>query len=235
MGADDACRVYHRYGCGLVKVDRHEEIAAAAQLRPPIAFVRQRRITPDDMFETQRYTVDKSVRRDGPAHIRTLLEAESPEAYNPDTLTVGVARLGWNDQTIKADTAGGLTDHDFGDPPHALIIPGRLHFLEAEALGTIGGCPPEALEHHRPASTIDTLIEKYTTSCRKAMDKLETREPTKAITPDEVKALIQHAERYLNDADHYAEERKATALASVSYAEGILDALRLLGLVQFEW
>jgi len=41
--------------------------------------------------------------------------------------------------------------------------------------------------------------------------------------------------RYLEDAEHYAEERRATALASVSYAEGILDALRLLGLVEFEW
>ena len=170
-----------------------------------------------------------------PGAIQTLLEAENLAAYNTDTLTIGVARLGWNDQTIKADTAGNLPSHDFGDPPQALIVPGRLHFLEAEALKTIVGCPPEALEHHKPASTTDTLIEKYTMGCRKAIDELETRDPPKTITPDEVKALIQHAERYLNDADHYAEKRKATALASVSYAEGILDALRLLGLVEFEW
>jgi diphthine synthase len=170
-----------------------------------------------------------------PDAIQILLEAETPEAYNRDTLTIGVARLGWNNQTIKANTAGGLSNHDFGDPPHAIVVPGRLHFLEAEALKTIGGCPPDALEHHKPASTTDTLIEKYTTGCRKAIDELETRDPPKAITPDEVKALIEHAERYLNDADHYAEERKATALASVSYAEGILDALKLLSLVEFEW
>jgi len=170
-----------------------------------------------------------------PGAIQILLEADKPEAYNTDTLTIGVARLGWNDQTLKANTAGDLSNHDFGDPPQALIIPGRLHFLEAEALKTIGGCPPEALEHHKPASTTDTLIEKYTTGCRKAIDELETRDPPKTLTPDEVKALIQHAERYLNDADHYAEERKPTALASVSYAEGILDALKLLGLVEFEW
>ena len=170
-----------------------------------------------------------------PEAIRILLEAETPEAYNRDTLTIGVARLGWNNQTIKANTAGGLSNHDFGDPPHAIVVPGRLHFLEAEALKTIGGCPPDALEHHKPASTTDTLIEKYTTGCRKAINELETRDPVKGITLDEVKALIEHAERYLNDADHYAGERKATALASVSYAEGILDALRLLGLVEFEW
>jgi len=167
--------------------------------------------------------------------IRILLEAETPEAYNRDTLTIGVARLGWNNQTIKANTAGGLSNHDFGDPPHALVIPGRLHFLEAKALKTIANCPSETLESHDPRGNLERLIDKYSTSCRRAIDKLETLDPPKAITPDEVKALIEHAERYLNDTDHYAGERKATALASVSYAEGILDALRLLGLVEFEW
>jgi diphthine synthase len=170
-----------------------------------------------------------------PHTIQILMETEKPETFNEDTLAIGVARLGWRDQTIKADKAGNLSHHDFGDPPQALIIPGRLHFLEAEALKTIAGCPSEALEAHKPTGTLDKLIDKYSKSCRKAIDELETVDSPKALTPDEVKALIEHAERYLNDADHYAGERKATALASVSYAEGILDALRLLGLVEFEW
>jgi diphthine synthase len=170
-----------------------------------------------------------------PEAIQILLEAENPEAYNRDTLTIGAARLGWNDQTIKANTAGDLSNHDFGGPPHALVVPGRLHFLEAEALRTIANCPPEALESHKPTGNLERLIDKYSAGCRRVIDNLETREPPKAITPDEVKTLIEHAERYLNDADHYAGERKPTALASVSYAEGILDALRLLGLVDFEW
>ena len=170
-----------------------------------------------------------------PRAIQTLLEAETPEAYNGDTLTIGVARLGWKNQTIRADTARALLNHDFGDPPHALVVPGRLHFLEAEALKTIASCPTEALESHKPTGALERLIAKYSASCRRAIGNLETRESPRATTPDEVKALIEHAERYLNDADHYAGDRKATALASVSYAEGILDALRLLGLVSFEW
>jgi diphthine synthase len=170
-----------------------------------------------------------------PEAIQILLEAENPEAYNRDTLTIGAARLGWNDQTIKANTAGSLSNHDFGEPPHALVVPGRLHFLEAEALKTIADCPSEVLESHKPIGTLERLIDKYSAGCRRAIDNLETREPPKAITPDEVKTLIEHAERYLNDADHYTGERKPTALASVSYAEGILDALRLLGLVDFKW
>jgi diphthine synthase len=170
-----------------------------------------------------------------PDAIQILLEAENPEAYKRDTLTIGVARLGWNNQTIRANTAGRLSSYDFGDPPHALVVPGRLHFLEAEALRTIANCPPAALESHEPTGNLERLIDKYSAGCRRAIDNLETLDPPKAITPDEVKALIEYAERYLNDADHYAGERKATALASVSYAEGILDALKLLGLVSFEW
>jgi FAD synthetase len=51
----------------------------------------------------------------------------------------------------------------------------------------------------------------------------------------EVKEMLDHAERYLDDAEYYWGEKKEVALASVSYAEGILDALNLLGLVKFEW
>ncbi len=60
-----------------------------------------------------------------------LLRAES---FEEDTLCVGCARLGCDDATIKADTARKLKKEDFGEPPHCLIVPGELHFLEEEAL-----------------------------------------------------------------------------------------------------
>ena len=60
-------------------------------------------------------------------------------------------------------------------------------------------------------------------------------DPSREFTISDVKDLIEHARRYLNDAEYYAKEQKHTALASVSYAEGILDALKLLGLVEFQW
>ena len=167
--------------------------------------------------------------------IRILLDADQPETFNGDTLTVGVARLGWKDQEIRADSAGNLAGHDFLGPPHALIVPGRLHFHESEALRTIAGCPDEALEGHRPVGELDRLIEKYSESCRKVILELDPKNLPRTITSEDVKALTEHAANYLDDGEYYQAERKATALASVSYAEGILDALRLLGLVEFEW
>jgi len=35
---------------------------------------------------------------------------------------------------------------DFGDPPHAIIVPGRLHFMEAEALLLFAGADKELVE-----------------------------------------------------------------------------------------
>ena len=167
--------------------------------------------------------------------ITYLLEAERPETFNGEILVVGVARLGREDNVIRAGRASDLADHDFGAPPQALIVPGRLHFLESEALKVIGGCPQEALENHKPQGELERLIEKYGAACRRALDEMEVQLLPRMMTDEEVKTLIDHAARYLKDAEHYARERKATALASVSYAEGILDALRLLGLVDFEW
>ncbi len=168
--------------------------------------------------------------------IRILLDANQPETYDGDTLTVGVAHLGWENQEIKADSAGNLAARaHFGDPPHVLIVPGRLHFHETEALKTLAGCPDEALEGHKPIGELDRLIEKYSAGCRKVIDELNVKGLPKTVTLEDVKAITEHAANYLDDGEYYQTERKATALASVSYAEGILDALRLLGLVEFEW
>ncbi len=56
------------------------------------------------------------------------------------------------------------------------------------------------------------------------------------VDEEKVKRVVDHAKRYLEDAKYY-EERKEfeTSLASVAYCEGLLDALRLLGGVEFSW
>ena len=51
----------------------------------------------------------------------------------PDTLCVGIARLG-GDAVIKYGRAERLIEVDFGGPPHTIIVPGKLHFLEEEML-----------------------------------------------------------------------------------------------------
>jgi diphthine synthase len=63
-----------------------------------------------------------------------------------DLLFIGVARAGGPEQFIKAGRAQDLMSVDFGDPPHAIIIPGKLHFMEAEALELFAGADKELVE-----------------------------------------------------------------------------------------
>ncbi len=48
--------------------------------------------------------------------------------------------------------------------------------------------------------------------------------------------MLRWAVDYLEDAKYYkVQGRLETSLTSVAYCEGLLDALRLLGAVKFEW
>jgi diphthine synthase len=68
--------------------------------------------------------------------LRVLLEiaAKRKKEINLDTVAVGFARIGSKDQVIKAGTISELLDFGFGAPMHILVIPGKLHFMEKEAL-----------------------------------------------------------------------------------------------------
>jgi len=63
-----------------------------------------------------------------------------------NTLVVGIARAGSLAPVVRADYLGELIDYDFGAPPHALIFPSRLHFMEAEALVTLTKAPERIRE-----------------------------------------------------------------------------------------
>ncbi|MBX5326730.1 diphthine synthase [Candidatus Bathyarchaeota archaeon A05DMB-4] len=81
--------------------------------------------------------------------LRILLEVEErekKEVVTSKTLAVGVARAGAPNFCIKADYVKDLLQHNFGDPPHALVFPGKLHFMEAEALVSLAGAPRKILE-----------------------------------------------------------------------------------------
>jgi len=79
--------------------------------------------------------------------LRILLEVEAQRregVVRGDRLVVGIARSCWDSEVVKASKLSKLLDYDFGPPPHALVFPGVLHFMELEALKTFAGmeeCP----------------------------------------------------------------------------------------------
>jgi len=58
-----------------------------------------------------------------------------------ERLAVGIARAGSPNPKVKADFVEKLLRYDFGDPPYTLIFPGKLHFMEAEALIVFASAP----------------------------------------------------------------------------------------------
>jgi len=78
-----------------------------------------------------------------------LLRVENERKENiatPNSLAVVVARAGSDEPVICADKIKSLINKDFGGPLHCLIIPGDLHFMEAEYLVKVGGAPEKFLE-----------------------------------------------------------------------------------------
>jgi diphthine synthase len=60
-------------------------------------------------------------------------------------MAVGVARLGSRDEKVKASRMNALMDENFGSTPHSIIVVGRLHFMEVEALELLCGASQKDL------------------------------------------------------------------------------------------
>jgi diphthine synthase len=73
-----------------------------------------------------------------------LLEIERKKRMGiitPETLVIGVARAGSDSPVVRANLLKEIVNCDFGEPPQSLIVPGELHFTEAEALIAFAGAP----------------------------------------------------------------------------------------------
>ncbi|ASJ05238.1 diphthine synthase [Thermococcus barossii] len=77
-----------------------------------------------------------------------LLQVEDMKKENvftPDTLVVVLARAGSLNPTLKAGYVKDMLKEDFGGQPHVMVVPGRLHIVEAEYLVAFAGAPREIL------------------------------------------------------------------------------------------
>jgi len=61
--------------------------------------------------------------------------------FNDNSIICVVARAGSKNAIVKADHLKNLKNMDFGPPLHTIVIPGKLHFLEIEALEKIADMP----------------------------------------------------------------------------------------------
>ncbi len=73
-------------------------------------------------------------------------EMKGQNVFTPDTLVVVLARAGSLNPTLRAGYVGDMIKEDFGKQPHVMVVPGKLHIVEAEYLVEFAGAPEEILE-----------------------------------------------------------------------------------------
>jgi len=84
--------------------------------------------------------------------------------------------------------------------------------------------------------SLERLVSKYVSSSDHVLKNMETIEGLIKINREAIRKILEHVEAYLEDAKYYRDRKRFdVSLASVAYCEGLLDALKLLGAVKFEW
>ncbi len=84
--------------------------------------------------------------------------------------------------------------------------------------------------------SLETLATKYISMAEKVLNKIILNPTPINLNEEKITEILRWATDYLKDAKYYKTQGKLeTSLTSVAYCEGILDALRLMGAVEFEW
>ena len=84
--------------------------------------------------------------------------------------------------------------------------------------------------------TLIELASKYIQNTERVFAEIKITQGSITVDEEQISGVIETAKRYLEDAKYYQKRKKLeTSLASVVYCEGLLDALRFLGIVEFSW
>jgi len=160
--------------------------------------------------------------------ISNLLETEKGQKRNvidQSTFAIVASRIGSKSQKIISGKLGTLVKTDFGKPPHTIIIPGRLHFTEHDAIKIFSTCLDEPFDNSSKIVKIsDQMLSRYIPKARGALEEVvKMFKDDKALSP-----VIENAQLYIDDAEKFQKEGKEElAVLSIGYAEGLIDALRL--------
>ena len=174
------------------------------------------------------YNQDKDFFLDPKTAMAGLLETEKGQRRNvisPSTFVIVASRIGFRDQKIISGKISSLNKKDFGNPPHTVIIPGRMHFTESDALKVLGECLDKPYDNSDKVEKISKqMMKKYVPMVRDALKEI------KPLYKDqkEFLGILENAELYIKDAEKFLEEgQEEVAILSIGYADGLVDALRL--------
>jgi len=174
------------------------------------------------------YNHDENYFLDPKDAISNLLDVEKEQkrnVLNNDTFAIIASRIGFETQIIISGKFSNLLKVDLGEPPHSIIITGKLHFTESDAINVLTECLDKPSDNStRIKSSSVQMIEKYVPMVRRALDEIR---PLYNDTK-EFHEVFENAELYINDAENFLKQGKdENAVLSIGYADGLVDALRI--------
>ena len=174
------------------------------------------------------YNQDKDFFLDPKDALLGLIETEKGQKRNVidySTYAIVASRIGFKDQSIISGKISSLKKVNFGKPPHTVIIPGRLHFTESDALKKLGNCIDEPFDNSDKTKKISVqMMKKYVPMVREALEEVEPHYKGKK----EFQTILENARLYIQDAQTFLEDgQDEVAILSIGYADGLVDALRL--------
>ena len=160
--------------------------------------------------------------------LKALLETEEGQKRNvitDGTFVVVASRIGFKNQGIIAGKISKLKKIDFGKPPHSIIIPGKMHFTESDALKILATCKDEPFDNSDITQKISKqMIAKYVPMVRDALEEIRPYYKDSK----EFQEVLENAELYVKDAEQFLIEGKdEVAILSIGYADGLVDSLRI--------
>ncbi len=151
---------------------------------------------------------------------------------NEGTFAILVSRLGREDAGLAAGNFAELSRREVGGPPHCLIVPGRLHFTEFEAISAIFSVSEASVKSNSDSvlRTAQTLVPRYVAKTKRALASVKDK-----LGP-EYEHVVENAELYMKDAEQFlANGEDEMAMLSIGYAEGLLDSLSFAGVIRIDW
>ena len=216
--------------CGLhfYKIGRIATIMSEMSLTTPYYVIYKNVIEGNHTVLLLEYNQDKDFFLDPKDALNGLLETEKGQIRNVISLSsyaIVASRIGFKNQKIISGKISSLKKIDFGKPPHTIIIPGRLHFTESDALKMMGQCVDEPYDNTEKTKKISNqMMKKYVPMVREALEEIKPLYKEQK----EFQGILENAELYVKDAEKFLEDgQDEVAILSIGYADGLVDALRL--------
>ena len=216
--------------CGLhfYKIGRIATIMSEMSLTTPYYVIYKNIIEGNHTVLLLEYNQDKDFFLDPKEALNKLLETEKGQIRNVISLSsyaIVASRVGFKDQKIISGKISSLKKMNFGKPPHTIIIPGRLHFTESDALKMLGQCIDEPYDNTEKTKKISVqMMKKYVPMVREALEEIQPSYKDQK----EFQEILENAELYVKDAEKFLEDgQDEVAILSIGYADGLVDALRI--------